>query len=113
MNAVNFLKIYGDNNYFTAFHRISYNNSQKNLPHFIQKFTASTSLANQCKKCDESGECGEKIIHRISPHFLQKITAKFTAFLTKNHRICFPTFTKYDLNSEEISKQYVRVGAVE
>ena len=31
----------------------------------------------------------KKIIQRISPHFLQKITKKFTAFLSKIHGIDF------------------------
>ena len=51
VNAVNFCKKCGDcgecgeNKYFTAFQRISYKNSPQNLPHFLQKFTASTFVA--------------------------------------------------------------------
>ena len=80
MIAVNFCKKCrdcgecGEKNFFTEFHRISYNNSPQSSPHFLQKFTA-TFVANYCKKCGESGECGVK---NNSPHF--------TAFLTKVHR---------------------------
>ena len=45
----------------------------------------------------------KKIIHHISLHSLQKITAKFTAFPTKIYRIGFPSFIESDLNSQEIS----------
>ena len=65
--------------------------------------SALKSSATQARG-GESGEYGEKIIHFISPHFFQKFTAKFTAFLAKIHRICFPTFTQSDLNSQENSR---------
>ena len=41
----------------------------------------------------------------FSPHF--------TAFLTKIHRIWFPKFTQSELNSQEITKKQVTVGAGE
>ena len=59
--------------------------------------------ASFCKKFADCGECGEK----------NYFTAKFTAFLTKIHRICFPTFPESDKNSQEIAKKYVTVGTVE
>ena len=102
MNEVNFCKKCDDcgecceNKYFTAFYHISY----KNSPHFLQKFTALSFAAISFKKCGESGEWGEK---NNSPHF--------TTFLTKIHRIFFPTFAQSDLNSQEISGKLVTVGA--
>ena len=54
---------------------------------------------NFCKnKCCD---CSEINISQI----LQKFTAKFTAFLRKIHRICFPTFTESDLNSQEMTNK--------
>ena len=97
MNAVNLCKKCGDcgecgeNKYFNAFHRISY----KNSPHRI---SWQINVRNAVKEVNAV----KKIIHHISPHFLQKFTAKFTAFLTKIHCISFPTFTQSDLNSQEI-----------
>ena len=95
--------------HFTAFltkihrqiHRISY----KNSPHRLlwqNNVRNAVNAVNAVKK---------KIIHHISPHFLQKFTAKFTAFLTKIHRIWFPKFTQSDLISQEIPKLLVKRGA--
>ena len=79
---------------FTAFltkihhqiHRISYKNSPHRLLWQINVRNAVIAV-NAVKK----------IIHHISPHFLQKFNAKFTAFLTKIHRIWFPKVTQSDL----------------
>ena len=51
VNAVNFCKKCGDCGEcdlknFNDFHRISYQISPRNSPHFLQKFTASTFVAN-------------------------------------------------------------------
>ena len=90
--AVNALKI-SISPHFTAFltkihrkiHRISYKISPHRLLWQINVRNAVIAV---------------KI--NISPHFLQKFTAKFTAFLTKIHRVCFPTFTQSDLSSRKI-----------
>ena len=75
----------------TAFHSISFKHLPQNSPLVIQTVTASNVVANWYKNCVERGGCGEKkLIHRFSSHFLQKIAAEFTSFLTKFHRICFP-----------------------
>ena len=49
----------------------------------------------------------KKVIHRTSPLFLQKFTAKFTAILPKIYGNGFPTFTQSDINSQKNIKEVV------
>ena len=85
--------------HFTAFltkihskiHRISY----KKSPH---QLLWQNNVRNVVKAVNA-------VKKNNSPHF--------TAFLTKIHRKWFPKFTQSDLNSQESSKIYVKVGAVD
>ena len=64
----------GENKYFATFHSISYKNSPRNSPHFLQKFTASIlrqiNVRSKLKALNA--------VKKNSPHF--------NAFLTKIHR---------------------------
>ena len=65
------------------FHRIS--------PHLLQKFTAFLTkihrvdfLSNYCKKCGESGDCGEKNNSTLFTEFLTKIHHEIHRISYKN-----------------------------
>ena len=74
---------------------------------FFCEFFVRNALnaVNYCKKCDDCVECGKKIYQRISPHFLQKFTAKVTSFLTKSHP---KTSTRDVRNAVKAVKKIIR-----